>query len=255
MIQQIPQGLLLGQDHPSLGGGAVAGSDQDDGGAFRYQVGDDGPFADVGGAQPSQGFLQFPNARAGFAADAQGAFHGAGGKVGLGYHRKTGDLPLPQGRFQILFQIAQARGRVQHDEGDIRLFQHIFGPAHPFRAQFAFVVQAGGVDEHHRAQGQNFHGFHHGVGGSAGGVGYDGGLLGGDGVHQAGFARVSAAEQRDVDSIGGGGGVHAHVCSSFAAIEIWSPRLRDISRPIWARARWMSRRDSAASEPKARLLS
>ena len=72
-------------------------------------------------------------------------------------------------------------------------------------AEGADVVDAGRVDEQHRAQRQQLHGLLDRVGGGAGLVGDDRDVLPGDGVEQARLADVAPAEQADVQTHALGG--------------------------------------------------
>ena len=92
----------------------------------------------------------------------------------------------------------------------------------------ALVVKTRRVDDEHRPQGQQLHGFLHRVGGGAPGVGNDGQLLAGDGVDHAGLSGVAAAEKADVYPVGGGGGIQTHKDRSLK----WCQKGQRITRPL-----------------------
>ena len=70
--------------------------------------------------------------------------------------------------------------------------------------QLAFIVKAGGVDNHYGAEGQKLHSLIYRVGSGALLFADNGKLLTGDGVDQAGFAGVTLTEDTDVDTLGSG---------------------------------------------------
>ncbi|MPN64712.1 hypothetical protein SDC9_212488 [bioreactor metagenome] len=70
-----------------------------------------------------------------------------------------------------------ARGCVYDEHGHVRFIEHLPRFFHPQRAQRAFVVDTGRVNDHHRSDRQQLHGFIDRVGRGAFHVGYDGKIL------------------------------------------------------------------------------
>ena len=97
---------------------------------------------------------------------------------------------------------------IDDDQPQVGAVEDLAGLPHPLLPQGTHVVDAGGVDEEHRSQRQQFHGLFHGIGGGAGHGGNDGDLLPGQGIQQRRLAGVAAAEQADVQAETLGGRLH-----------------------------------------------
>ena len=119
------------------------------------------------------------------------------------------------------------------------------------------VVDTGGVDEHHRADGQEFHRLFHRVGGGAGELGDDGDLLAGDGVEQARLADIAAAEQADMQAQAAGGVLDHGLMSGLPRRQTASGEMRaskaapSIRPPVVTMSRMLRpvRAASAATSP------
>ena len=173
------------------------------------------------------------DAVAGLRADVALVFPGLGQfiqQVGLVENHEIRDLLFDKKGDQLLIACLSSLLRVHHQHGNVRAVEHLPGLLHPQRAQLALVVEARGVDDHDRPQGQQLHGLAHRVGGGALHLGDHGQGLAGDGVDHAGLARVPAAEKADVYSVPGGGVVQSH------GILLTGSQSRS-PRPPWGR-RW-----------------
>ena len=193
MIQNVPDGLLLGQDQPTLGRGGVYRRDQNDDILRLQQIAHDDPLIFRLAHHGGNGFLQFVNVVAPLGADVELVLPGGGKlpqQVAFVQGDQVGYLPLLKQLQQGFVLGLQAAHRVHHQYGDVGLGQHLPGSMHPHFAQFALVVHAGSVDDDHRPQRQQLHGLLHRVGGGALYVGDQRKVLPRHGVHHAGFARV-----------------------------------------------------------------
>ena len=130
-----------------------------------------------------------------------------GEQVGLVQHRQGGNAPGLQ-----LLQPGQLRlgGLGEDQQGQVGFVQGLPGFFHPEGAQVALVVQAGGVDKHHRPHPVKLKGFVHRVGGGARHRGDQGDVLAGEGVDEGGFAGIPVAEQTDVQAAGSGCALNTH---------------------------------------------
>ena len=154
------------------------------------------------------------------------------GQVGLVEDHDGGNLPALQLVEHGLLERSPLAGVDDHSPRSVRSKTwRVF--SHALFAQGADVVDAGGVDEEHRPQRQQFHRLFHRIGGGAGHVGDDGDLLPGQGIEQRRLARIAAAEQADVQAETFGGGLHGLA-----------------SRPIRGPARQLGKRSARLARAK-----
>ena len=206
MIQNIPDGLLLGQDQPPLGRGGVNGRDQQHDIVWLKQIPHDLPFAFRLTRDGGNGFLQLADAVAPGGADVKLMFAGfrkGFQQVALVQGDQIGHFPFLKQLLQGFVPWLHAPRRVHHQHSRIGLAQHLPGAVHPHFAQLALVVHAGGIDDHDRPQRQKLHGLLHRIGGGALHLGDQREALPRNGVHHAGFARVAQAEKADMGTVGG----------------------------------------------------
>ena len=151
-------------------------------------------FPDVlGGNQGDHGLLDLSDP-----PPLQGRDPQAGDSVGpaelLGFRRRKRDIPLVEGhkdRYLTTLQVRQESpvsiaqpGLVGDEEGDVRPPENLETPLDPLRPQGGEIVQAGGVHEGHRSQGEKFIALVHRIGGRPRFRRDDGDLLPGEGVDQ-----------------------------------------------------------------------
>ena len=105
---------------------------------------------------------------------------------------------------QCFIRLAEANAGIYNEQSDVALTKHLLSLGDALRAQFAFIVKAGGVDNHYGAEGQKLHSLIYGVGSGALLFADNGKLLAGDSVDQAGLAGVTLTENTDVDTLGSG---------------------------------------------------
>ena len=105
----------------------------------------------------------------------------------------------------------RAGGRLNDEEGDIRLVEDLVGPLHAQAAQFAFIVDARRVNQQYRTQGEQFHRLGHGIRRGTRRVGHNGQVLVRQGVDEARFAGIATAEDTDMDAVRRRGGVQSAV--------------------------------------------
>ena len=105
---------------------------------------------------------------------------------------------------QCFIRLAEANAGIYNEQGDVALTKHLLSLGDALRTQLAFIVEAGGVDNHYGAEGQKLHSLIYRVGSGALLFADNGKLLTGDGVDQAGLAGVTLAEDADVDTFSSG---------------------------------------------------
>ena len=88
------------------------------------------------------------------------------------------------------------------EDGEVCPVHHFFRAAYAQRAEVAFVVEAGGVDYRYRAERQELHAFYDGVGGRAGVLGDERGLLARDEVYEARLPGVAPSVEGYVQAVG-----------------------------------------------------
>ena len=114
--------------------------------------------------------------------------------VDLVHHHDGGHAVFAQSLDDVFLELPPLAGLGYHHT-QVGALEHLPGAIGAQLAEGSHVIDSGRVDEEHRTQGQQLHGFLHGVGGGAGELRDDGHVLLGDGVQQAGLAHVPAAEQ------------------------------------------------------------
>ena len=172
----------------------------------------------VGVGKAGHAFLQFMDACPLLCADIDAVLVGLRDgfqQVGFVVGNEVVDFLLAEKLDHFLFVILQAYGGIHHQHSYIGFIQHLTGLFDTQQAQFPHVVVAGGVDDHHRAHGQQFHGLVYRVGSGALGIRNDGKLLAGHGIYNTGFTGIAAAEKADMDAVGGRGIVQAHGKAPF----------------------------------------
>ena len=125
-------------------------------------------------------------------------------KLYLVQHKDGRQLFLLQLLPQRFIRFAESYAGIYNEQSDVALTEHLLSLGNALRAQFTFIVKAGGVDNHYGAEGQKLHSLIYGVGSGALLFADNGKLLTGDGVDQAGFAGVTLTEDADVDTFGSG---------------------------------------------------
>ena len=220
-VQQVAHGLLLRQDQPPLGRGAVDGRDQHRHIPGGYHVGNNtaGIFQLLGVS--AQHFFQRVDVLAGQGADVQLVVIARGAlfeQVRLVVGDDVGHLAGAELRDQVAILRREAAGGVRHQHGDVCAQQGLVRLFHALFPQLPRVVEARGVDDDRGAEGLQFHRLFDGVGGGALHVADHGEVLPRDGVDQTGLAGVAHAEKADVYTLGGGGIVESHGGASFIRI-------------------------------------
>ncbi len=100
---------------------------------------------------------------------------------------------------QLLLECSPCAG-LGHEHAEVGAVDDLARALNAHFAKGAHIVDAGRVDEEHRPERQQFHGFFHGVGGRAGEVRDNGHLLPSDGVQQTRFSHIAAAEDAEKQS-------------------------------------------------------
>ena len=119
-------------------------------------------------------------------------------------HEDGGQLFRLQLLPQRFIRFAEAYAGIYYEQSDVALVEHLLSLGNALCAQFAFIVEAGGVDNHYGAERQKLHSLIYRVGSGALLFADNGKLLTGDGVDQAGLAGVTLAEDADVGTFGSG---------------------------------------------------
>ena len=212
-VQNVAENLLLRENHAALGGCLVDGHDKDHDGARIELVRKDLLVGLQALCEGSELFLEGVNILARRRADVDGRFIECGA-VGQGIRLVPGDhegqLFGTEEIEQLPIQGGETDARVHDEDGNVGLGQHPAGALDALFAQLALVVEAGGVDDDHGAEGQELHCLFDRVGGGALDVGDHGELLTRDAIHDAGFPGVAHTVETDVDPLCRGGIVQAH---------------------------------------------
>ena len=216
-VHQVPDGLLLGQDQPALGGGLIHGTDQDAEVAGRDQVSRQLPlllFRD----HARQPFLQGIDTRPRQTADLRSSFRRrfCPGEICLVPCDKAGDLPLLDQNEQLPVRICKPLAGIGHQHRNITGIQDLLRFLHTLPAERSRVVKARSVNDDHGAQRQKLHRLLYGVRGGALHVGHHSQVLAGHRVDQAGFPGVPHAEKPDVCPFSGRCFIQTHVSSFFS---------------------------------------
>ena len=208
-VQNLPDGLLLGQDEPPLGRGFIDGNHQHHQIPRSQQIGHNGIPGLCRREAFGQPLFQRMDARAGFGRNREDI-------------RRFSDKPQAPGRCFIDFithdyigdslfldalqhggiLFCKSLGSVDHQNRNIRLVQHLIAALDAKGAQLPLVVDARGVDDHHRPQGQKLHGLFHRICGRPLNIRNDGEVLPSQGVDDAGFSGVAPAKHADMHAVG-----------------------------------------------------
>ena len=217
-VEQVADGLHLRQDEPAARRFFIDRHHQHGEAAGRQQVaGDCGWIEPLRRADGDQRRAQVVDAaafdRAGDgvrqAGIAQVAEDHRIGRGAVGLRQCDDDARVLGFRLgeERLFDVAPVIG-ARSEHGDVGAVEHLPCARHALRAEFADVVEAGGVDQLHRAERLQLHGFLHRIGGGAGHVRDDRHLLAGERVHQRRLAGIAPAEEGDVEARAAGSCVH-----------------------------------------------
>ena len=125
-------------------------------------------------------------------------------KLYLVQYEDGGELFRLQLLPQRFIRLTDVYAGVDYEQCDVALIKHLLCLGDALRAQFTFIVKAGGVDNHHRAEGQKLHSLIYRVCRSALLFADNGKLLTRDSINQAGLAGVTLTENTDVDTFGSG---------------------------------------------------
>ena len=209
VVKNIPQHLHLWQNHASLGSRRVNGRDHHHRVALANHI-----------AQQRAVHVSRLGQRL---ADAGREWFAQCGVL----HRQQENLsivvglnPLQQGRVGLqavglridkhVWDAALAAGVHQHhllsleavvskkNQCKVGLSQHLKTLVNTHAAHSALVVDAGGVDPHHRSHAANLHGLLHWVGSGAGQIRHNGYLLPGEEIHQRALAVIATAENANM---------------------------------------------------------
>ena len=216
-VHQVPDGLLLGQNQPALGGGLVHGTDQDTEIAGGDQVSRQLPlllFRD----HARQPFLQGLDPRPRQAADLRSSLRRGfcPGEICLVPCNKAGNLPLLDQDEQLPVRICKPFAGIGHQHRNVTGIQDLLRFLHTLPAQCSRVVKARGVNDDHGTQRQKLHRLLYRVGGGALHVGHHCQVLAGHRVDQAGLPGVPHAEKSDVRPFSGRCFIQTHVSSFFS---------------------------------------
>ena len=113
---------------------------------------------------------------------------------------EMGDVLLAKNLQQFLVDRCHACSGIENEDGNIRLVQDATRSLDSEFAQGARIVKARRVDEEDGTERQQFHRFCHRVGRRTLFGGDDGDFLSRDGIDEAGFPGIAAAEKADVQT-------------------------------------------------------
>jgi len=207
-VQQVANGLDLRQDQPPLGGFLVNGDDQHGHLARPDDVCEDARVVhEVGRSVVQQRLADIEDPLPG---DCRRPDHRDLASGEPFDHRRVRrrliafvednnhvDLPASQLLDDSFLEITPHR-RLGNNHTQIRPVKHLPRLVHAQLAQGSHVINAGRINEEHRPQRQQLHGFLDRIGRGPGEFGDDGHILPRDRVEQAGLANVSASEDADM---------------------------------------------------------
>ncbi len=101
-------------------------------------------------------------------------------------------------------------GGIYNQHGDIRFVQYLFCFPDSDFPQGSLVIDSGRVDNHYRAQGQQFHPFKYRIGSCTFHRGYSRQILTRYCIDKAGFPNVSFAKKTDMDTFRCRSCIHSH---------------------------------------------
>ena len=187
-IENIADRLLLGKNQTSLRRGLVNRRDENDEIARFEQIGDDALIVFLGFHEMSHPFAQFMDVRAVRCADENfvcGRGRDIFQKVGFVVCDQVGDFLRFKRRGQRFIHVGQPLHRVHDENGEVGLVEGLHRALDAHLTEFAFVVDAGGVNDDDRAEGEQLHCLFDGVGGRALDIGHQRECLSGHGVDDA----------------------------------------------------------------------
>ena len=217
-VEHVANRLLLREDHPALGGGRVNRGHEHDHVAWREQVAHDARVERLVGGETGETLLELldplegDGARIGLVC-ARGGPAVLGEKVALVANDEVGQAAALEQTDELGLGGGERPRRVGHEDGHVGAVEHAPRPRHALLAERARVVEARGVDDDHRPQGQDLHRLRDGVGRRAERVRDHGEVLTRHGVDQARLARVPQTEEPDVDPLARGRVSQSHVSS------------------------------------------
>ena len=220
-IQDIPNGLLLGQNQSSFGRSFINRDDEQDQVSFPQQVAHQPLRLGTLSRHLTDLFFQFLNAGLLQGADemygqvffflCQFLLFPFGQQVFLIHGNDERNLLLLKESDQFAVAVCQSFHPVGYQNSQIRTVQNLPGPAHSLLSQAAFIVETGGINNNYRPKGQQFHGLADRIGCGTFDSRYQGCLLAGHGIYQTGFAGVPAPEEAYMEALRGGSIIHAHL--------------------------------------------
>ena len=207
MIQCIPDRLYLGHDKPSFGRFFVDGRDQQhrfsglaqpaeklSGGKKIFRRDADDRLLQRGPVLPRTG----RNSHKRDIPETFDKFRFRRVKIRFCRNDDIRDLPVFECGDQVIFGLIPDNG-ICHNEGEIAAVQHSQRTGDPLFAETGLViVQTCCINEKHRTEGGQFHGFIHGIRGSAGDIRDDNGILPCKKIQEGGFSGVAFAEDPDL---------------------------------------------------------
>ncbi len=203
-IEDLPDGLNLGQDQSSLRRLQIDGNDHEHEGVAGDHILKQRPLLLALGLEHGDELpLELLNPGSGHVGDLED-----GDALGaeLRRYRRLPASPVAVGYGDeevcaVLSQVAALRlghGSRCDVEGDIGTALGAAGAADPPGAEHALVVDPGGVYEDHRSEGQELHPLVHGIGGGARRLRNNRELAAGNAVYEARLAAVARTEQHDM---------------------------------------------------------
>ena len=153
---------------------------------------------------PAQAFFQLVYAELFHGADMEDASIAGRGRrlfvIAFVADDEMGDVLLAKNLHQFFVDRCHAFSGIEDENGDIRLVQDAARPLDSEFAQVARVVKARRVNEEDGAERKKFHRFRYRVGRRTLFGGDDGDFLSRDGIDEAGFPGIAAAEKADVQT-------------------------------------------------------
>ena len=167
-VKDIAQNHLLRQDQPSLGRGLVDWGDHHHKIARTKQVAHHEIFGFERPCKLAQAVFQFFHAVSRFGADVQRVFVGKRlffALVAFVIGNKEGNFARFQFSTQEKILLPNAACGIHNQHRNVGGCQHFLCLLNAQQSQLSLVVKTGGVENDHRPQGEQLHGFFYGVGG------------------------------------------------------------------------------------------
>ena len=225
-VQDIPDGLLLGKDQPSLWRSLVNRHHQHHKISGGQQVSQKLPLVFPGAAQRRQPLFQLmdPRPLSGAYPEKVSALlipfrqpcKGLAGLflckgISLVQHQDTGDLFLSYPFQEHPVLPAHPGLPVQDQHRHIGLIQYLIAFLYPEAAKLSLIVDARGIHHHHRPQGQQLHRLIHRICSGSLNIRYHRQILTGNLVHHTGFPCVPLSKKTDMHPLSPGRLIHSHV--------------------------------------------